>query len=66
MKQTLAILAALCCAMALNATTYTCHLKVVVNGTVSEQDQVKVDVTNNNGSYDLSRRARAFPWAILR
>ena len=54
MKQTLAILAALCCAMALNATTYTCHLKVVVNGTVSEQDQVKVDVINNNGSYDLS------------
>ena len=54
MKQTLAFLAALCCTVALNATTYTCHLKVVVNGIVSEQDQVQVDVTNNNGSYDLS------------
>lgn len=55
MKQTLSILAALCCAVALNATTYACHLKVVVNGVASEQDLVPVEVTNNNdGTYDLS------------
>lgn len=54
MKHSLAILAALCCAMALNATNYACHLKVVVNGHVTEQDLVEVVVTNNNGTYDLS------------
>ena len=40
--------------MALNATNYACHLKVVVNGHVTEQDLVEVVVTNNNGTYDLS------------
>ena len=40
--------------MTISATTYTCHLKVNVNGNVSEQDQVQVEVTNNNGAYDLS------------
>ena len=55
MKHSLAILAALCCAMALNANSYACHLKVVVNGHVSEQDLVHVVVTNNNnGTYDMS------------
>lgn len=54
MKHSLAILAALCCAMALNATNYACHLKVVVNGHATEQDLVPVVVTNNNGTYDLS------------
>ena len=54
MKKFFAFFAAACCAMALSATTYTCHLKVIVNGIVSEQDEVKVDVINNNGSYDLS------------
>ena len=49
-----ALLAAACCIMALSATTYTCHLKVTVNGVVSEQDQELVEVTQNNGAYDLS------------
>ena len=40
--------------MALNATNYACHLKVVVNGHATEQDLVPVVVTNNNGTYDLS------------
>ena len=40
--------------MALSATNYMCHLKVTVNGTVSEQDQVLVEVNKNNGGYDLS------------
>ena len=44
----------MCCALALTATTYTCHIKVTVNGTVSEQDEVPVVVTGNNGVYDLS------------
>ena len=54
MKHFFAILAALCCALSINAVTYTCHLKVDVNGNVSEQDQVKVDVTNTDGVYNLS------------
>ena len=54
MKHSLAIFAALCCAMALNATNYACHLKVVVNGHATEQDLVSVVVTNNNGTSDLS------------
>jgi len=40
--------------MALSATTYNCHLKVVINGEATEQDQVKVEVVENNGKYDLS------------
>lgn len=54
MKKTFALLSAMCCALALTATTYTCHIKVTVNGTVSEQDEVPVVVTGNNGVYDLS------------
>lgn len=54
MKKFQAFLAAACCTMALSATTYNCHLKVVVNGYATEQDQVKVEVTENNGTYDLS------------
>ena len=48
------MMAALCCAMSLSATIYTCHLKVNVNGYVTEQDGVQVVVNNNNGTYDLS------------
>ena len=49
-----AILAAVCCTLAINATTYTCHIKVVVNGNAAEQDQVQVDVTQADGLYNLS------------
>lgn len=55
MKHSFAILAALCCAVALNATNYACHLKVVVSGIVTEQELVPVLVTDNNdGTFDLS------------
>lgn len=54
MKKFLSVMAAACCAMALNATTYTCHIKVAINGEVTEQDQVQVDVTENDGTYDLN------------
>ena len=54
MKKTFALLSAMCCALALTAATYTCHIKVTVNGTASEQDEVPVVVTGNNGVYDLS------------
>ena len=48
-----AFAAAACCAMALSATTYTCHLKVVINGDPTEQEEVPVLVTNDNGSYSM-------------
>lgn len=54
MKKFLAFVAAAGCAMALSATTYTCHVKVVINNTTSEQEQVQVDVNENNGAYDLN------------
>ena len=54
MKKLLSVMAAACCAMALSATTYTCHIKVTINGEATEQDQVQVDVTENNGTYDLN------------
>lgn len=54
MKKILFLLAAACCTMAMSATTYTCHLKVVINGEATEQEQVKVEVTGENGVYDLS------------
>lgn len=54
MKHFFALLAAACCALAINATTYTSHLKVVINGEVAEQDQVQVDVTQADGLYTLS------------
>lgn len=54
MKKFFVMLAAVCCSLALSATTYTCHIKVVVNGMVSEQDEVPVEVTGNNGVYNLS------------
>ena len=47
-------MAAACCALAINATTYTSHIKVVVNGTASEQDEVMVEVTQADGLYNLS------------
>ena len=54
MKKFYAFLAAACCTMALSATTYNCHIKVTVNDYVTEQEQVKVEVTENNGVYDLN------------
>ena len=53
MKKFLAFVAAAGCAMALSATTYTCHVKVVINSTTTEQELVQVEVTENNGTYDL-------------
>jgi len=54
MKKFYALLAAACCTMALSATTYNCHLKVDVNGYATEQDEVKVEVNEENGAYNLS------------
>lgn len=54
MKRIFVFLAAISCVMAMSATNYMCHLKVTVNGTVTEQDQVLVEVNQNNGGYDLS------------
>ena len=54
MKKFFFTLAALCCAMAINATIYTCHIKVTINSTVTEQEQVQVEVNENNGAYDLN------------
>ena len=54
MKKIFAVLMAVSCAFALSATNYMCHLKVNVNGVVSEQDQVLVEANQNNGAYDLS------------
>jgi len=54
MKKFFAFAAAACCAMALNATSYTCHLKVVINGESAEAEEVMVDVTESNGKYDLN------------
>lgn len=47
-------MAAACCALALSATTYTCHLKVAVNNESSEQDEVPVEVIKSNGTYTLT------------
>ena len=44
MKKFFAMLAAVSCTMALSATSYMCHLKVVINDVASEQDQVEVVV----------------------
>ena len=55
MKKIFAFAAAACCALALSATTYNCHLKVVINGEVAEQDEVPVVVTEHaDGTYDLT------------
>lgn len=54
MNKLLLTLAAVCCTMALSATNYTCHLKVTVNETVSEQDEVPVEVVGDNGFYTLT------------
>ena len=54
-KKFFAILAITCCAMAMSATNYTCHIKVTINGESSEQDEVPVVITENNGTYDDKR-----------
>lgn len=54
MKKVFALLAAACCTMALSATTYSSHLKVVINGESAEQDQVQVVVTKGDNGYNLS------------
>ena len=54
MKKLFLMFAAICCAMALNATSYSCHLKVTINEEVAEQDQVPVMVVKNGGTYTLT------------
>ena len=54
MKKLFVFMAAACCAMALSATTSTSHLKVTINGSAAEQDQVLVEVANTNGVYTLT------------
>lgn len=54
MRKVFALLSVLCCALAVSATNYTCHIKVVVNGEVSEQDEVPVVVTGEYGVYNLT------------
>lgn len=54
MKKLFVLMAAVCCAMALSATTYSSHLKVVINGEAAEQDQVQVVVTKADNGYNLS------------
>ena len=54
MKKFFAILAITCCAMAMSATNYTCHIKVTINGESTEQDEVPVVITENNGTYNLN------------
>ena len=54
MKKLLLIFAAACCAVAVNATSYSCHLRVDINGESAEQDQVPVEVVNNGGTYTLT------------
>lgn len=54
MKKLFLTFAALCCAVALSATSYTCHLKVTINNESSEQDQVPVEVIKNGDKYTLT------------
>ena len=54
MKKFIAIIAAACCAMGISAETYSSHVKVTINGTSTEQDNVQVVVTENDGLYNLS------------
>lgn len=54
MKKLFVMMAAVCCALAINATTYTSHIKVTVNTSSSEQDEVQVVLNEQNGLYNLS------------
>lgn len=54
MKKFFAFIAAVGCAMALSATTYTSHIKVTINGESTELDEVPVLVNESNGTYDLN------------
>ena len=54
MKKFIVCFAAVCCALAISATTYTCHVKVIINGESTEQDEVPVVITENNGLYSLN------------
>lgn len=54
MKKIFAFMAAVSCALALSATTYTSHIKVTINGETTEQDDVPVLVTESNGTYNLN------------
>lgn len=56
MKKLLFTLAALCCSVALSATTYTSHLEVTVNGITAEQEEIPVVIVEENGYYTLSLR----------
>lgn len=54
MKKLFLIMAAACCSLGIYATTYTSHIKVTINGETTEQEDVSVVVTQNNGVYNLS------------
>ena len=54
MKKFFVFMAAACCALAINATTYTSHVKVTVNTNATEQDEVQVVLNEQNGLYNLS------------
>lgn len=54
MKKFFVFMAATCCALAINATTYTSHVKVTVNTNATEQDEVQVVLNEQNGLYNLS------------
>ncbi len=54
MKKLFLIMAAVCCTLAINATTYTSHIAVTINGETTEQEDVPVVVTQSNGAYNLS------------
>ncbi len=54
MKKFYLTLAALCCCVALSATTYTSHLKVTVNDNVAEQEEIPVVIVEENGYYTLT------------
>jgi len=54
MKRIFSVLAALSCIIAINATTYTGPLKVVINGEATEQDNVQVELTQTSNGYTLT------------
>ena len=54
MKKLFLTFAAVCCAVALNTTSYSCHIQVSINGESAEQDEVPVEVVKNGGTYTLT------------
>ena len=64
MKKFFVFMAAACCAVALSATTYTSHLKVTINQTVAEQDQVQVEVVNTKTLKNFVLVAEGVPMPV--